>query len=197
MFCELNAGEDLRASKAEDEYNQAVHTRVLPRRFQLIGGFAIMAGSFIFLWFSTRPLLADAIVQLLMSAQVNVSRSVCAGGPQLAVRLLDGSSLDITLTWQRSGLVSASIFGLLFAFLMFPLKGSMLSKMLWLELGLVIAVAWSYIRLLLAIFVSYHFGAGAFAVAEFFTGPITDFLWMVSVWALCLSTVSNRRRRTL
>jgi hypothetical protein len=185
----------LRASKADEKHNPAIHKRVLPGSLQLVGGLAIVAGSCVFLWFNIRPFLADAIMQLLSSAQVNVSRSVCAVGPQLAVRLLDGSSLDITLTWQRSGLVSASIFGVLFVFLMFPLKGSMLPKMLWLELGFVIGVAWTYIRLLLAIFVSYHFGAGAFAIAEFFTGPITDFFWMVSVWSLSLSAISARLRR--
>lgn len=186
----------MRTSRAENERNPAIHSRVLAGSFQLVGGLAIIAGSCVFLWFNIRPFLADAMVQLLWSAQVNVSRSVCAEGPQLVVRLLDGSSLDIMLTWQRSGLVSASIFGVLFVFLMLPLKGSMLSKMLWLELGFAIGVAWSFIRLLLATLVSYHFGAGAFAIAEFFTGPITDFLWMVSVWSLSLSTLSTRRRKT-
>lgn len=167
----------------------------MPGSLQLIGGLAIIAGSCVFLWFNIRPFLADAIVQLLSSAQVDASRSVCAGDPQLAVKLLNGSSLDIMLTWQRCGLVSASIFGVLFVFLMLPLQGSMLSKMLWLELGFVIGVVWSFIRLLLAILVSYHFGAGAFAIAEFFTGPITDFFWMVSVWSLSLSALSARLRR--
>lgn len=185
----------MKASKAEHEHSPATRNRVLPGSLQLIGGLAIIGGSCIFLWFNIRPFLADAIIQLLSSAQINASRSVGAEGPQLAVRLLDGSSLDIMLTWQRSGIVSASIFGVLFVFLMLPLKGSMLSKMLWLELGFAIGVAWSYIRLLLAIFVSYHFGAGAFATAEFFTGPITDFFWMVSVWSLSLSAVSARLRR--
>jgi len=185
----------LRASKTEDKHNPAIHNRVLPGRFQLIGGLAIITGSCVFLWFNIRPFLADAIVQLLSSAQIDVSRSVCAGDPQLVVGLLDGSCLDIMLTWQRSGLVSASIFGVLFVFLMLPLKGSMLSKMLWLELGFVIGVAWGFIRLLLAILVSYHFGAGAFTIAEFFAGPITDFFWMVSIWSLSLSAASARLRR--
>lgn len=139
--------------------------------------------------------MADAITQLLSSAQVDISQSVWAGEPQLAVRLLDGSSLNIALTWQRSGLMSASIFAVLFVFLMLPLGGSMLSKMLWLELGFAVGVAWSFVRLLLAILVSYHFGAGAFSIAEFFTGPITDFLWMLSIWSLSLSSVSTRHKR--
>ncbi len=117
----------MKASKAEDEHNPAVHDRVLPRSLQLIGGLAIIFVSCVFLWVNIRPFLADATIQLLSSAQVDVSRSVWAGEPQLAVRLLDGSSLDIALTWQRSGLVSASIFAVLFVFLMLPLKGPMWS----------------------------------------------------------------------
>jgi len=116
--------------------------------------------------------------------------------PVLAIRLLDGSNLDLVLTWQRSGLISTTIFGLLFVFVMFPLKGSVLAKIALLECGFIIGLTWSIIRLCVGALVGYHFGLGAFAVAEFLTGPFTDFFWVVSVWSVGLSTlVSTKRRR--
>jgi len=112
--------------------------------------------------------------------------------------LTDGSSLDIALTWQRSGLVSLIIFGFLFLFLVFPLGGSVWLKVSWLEFGFLIGLAWSFIRLLVAVLIAYYFGAGAFTVVEFFAGPFTDFFWMVLVWSLGLSTLvssKDKRRR--
>jgi hypothetical protein len=45
----------------------------------------------------------------------------------------------------------------------------------------------------IAALTAYHFGSGAFAVAEFFTGPFTDFFWMVSVWSLALSAMISAK----
>jgi len=78
---------------------------------------------------------------------------------------------------------------------MFPLDGSIWSKIAWLELGFIIGLAWSFIRLSMAVLVAYHFGAGAFAVTEFLTGPFTDFFWVLSVWSLGLSTMVSAKHK--
>jgi len=109
------------------------------------------------------------------------------------VRLIDGSYLNLPLTWQRCGLVSITVFGLLFLFLMYPLRGSFWLKVAWLELGFLMGLSWSLIRLSLATLISYYFGAGAFAVVEFVTGPLTDIFWVVAVWSLMLSTLTSRK----
>jgi len=137
----------------------------------------------------------DVVSQVLSAGQISVAKSLSSEAPQLVVRLLDGSNLNLALTWQRSGLISITIFGLLFLFLMFPLEGSIWLKIAWLELGFIIGLTWSFIRLSIAVLVAYHLGAGAFAVAEFFTGPFTDFFWVVSVWSLGLSTLISAKNK--
>jgi len=139
--------------------------------------------------------LTEAITLLLSVGQISASKSLSPEAPLLVVRLIDGSNLSLALTWQRSGLLSMTIFGLLFVFLMFPLDGSIWSKIAWLELGFIIGLAWSFIRLSMAVLVAYHFGAGAFAVTEFLTGPFTDFFWVLSVWSLGLSTMVSAKHK--
>lgn len=130
---------------------------------------------------------------MLSLGQISVAESFASEAPQLVIRLLNGSDLTLALTWQRSGLGSIAIFTLLFLLLLFPLEGSIRRKIVWLELGFILGVIWSFIRLSVAVFAAYYLGAGAFAVAEFFTGPFTDFFWMVSVWSLALSAMISAK----
>jgi len=149
--------------------------------------------SYGFLWFNFRHFLIDSVAQVLSFGQISVAKSFASEAPQLVIRLLDGSDLTLALTWQRSGLSSVAIFILLFLFLLFPLEGSIRRKMIWLGVGFVSGMIWSFLRLSIAVFVAYYLGAGAFTVAEFFTSPFTDFLWMVPVWSLALSAMISAK----
>jgi len=160
----------------------------------MFAGFAVLAVSYSFLWFSFQSFLFETVSWLLSAAQISVTRILGSDTPLLVVKLMDGSNLDLALTWQRCGLVSITVFGLLFLLLMYPLKGSIWLKLAWLELGFVMGLTWSLIRLLMAALISYYFGAGAFTVVEFMTGPLTDIFWVVVVWSLMLSTLIPKRR---
>lgn len=169
--------------------------REKPLLRHLIIGLTASAFSYTFLWLSFRDLLTEAVTLLLSVGQISASKSLSSEAPLLVVRMIDGSNLSLALTWQRSGLLSITIFGLLFVFLMFPLDGSIWSKIAWLELGFIIGLTWSFIRLSCAVLVAYHFGLGAFAVTEFLTGPFTDFFWVLSVWSLGLSTLVSAKHK--
>lgn len=158
-------------------------------------GLAVLAVSYSVFWFGFPSFLIEAISFLLSAAQVSVTRTFSSGVPSLIVKLVDGSSLNLPLTWQRCGLVSITVFGLLFLLLMYPLHGPFLLKVAWLELGFLMGLTWSLIRLSIAILISYHFGASVFTIADFLTGPLTDIFWMVAVWSLMLSTLASRKRR--
>ena len=159
----------------------------------MLVGSAVSVLSYAFLWFNFKYLLIDSVTQVLSSGQISAVKSFASEAPQLVIRLSDGSDLTLALTWQRSGLGSIAIFTLIFLFLLFPLEGSMWRKIVWLEVGFILGVTWSFIRLSIAVLAAYHFGAGAFIVAEFLTGPFTDFFWMVSVWALALSAMISAK----
>jgi len=169
--------------------------REKPRFLHVFVGLAVLVLSYALLWLNFRDVLSDAVIQVLSVGQISVGKSLPPYAPQLVIKLLDGSTLDLALTWQRSGLVSITIFGLLFLFLMFPLDSSFWLKLVWLELGFIIGLIWVLIRLLVTVLVAYHFGVGAFMLAEFFTGPLIDFFWVISVWSLGLSALIAAKRK--
>jgi hypothetical protein len=143
---------------------------------------------------SFRPFLADATTQLLSLGQIVVEK-MGSEPPSLVLKLIDGSDLPIALTWQRSGLFSIIIFGLFFVFLVFSLEGPIWLKIVWLEFGSLAGLAWSFIRFSTLALIAYHFGVNAFAVADFVTSPVVDFLWVIPVWSLGLSVVVSARRK--
>jgi len=183
----------LRASRTPNQPIWEFRYREKPRILHLMVGSAVTALSYAFLWLDFRFLMSDAVTQMLSAGQIFVTKSFTSEAPQLVVRLLDGSDLTLALTWQRSGLGSIAIFAVLFLFLVFPLQCSIWRKIAWLELGFIIGLTWSFIRLSTTVLVAYCFGTGAFAAAEFFTWPFTDFFWMVSVWSLALSAMVSAK----
>ena len=146
------------------------------------------------LWLSFQYYLTEIVTWLLSAGQIAVTESSSSGTPLLIVKLLDGSELSLLMTFQRCGLVSTTIFGLLLLLLLYPLGTSLLHKIAWLEIGLLIGLAWNCLRLPATVLVSYYFGAGAMAVADFLTGPLTDIFWTVAVWSFALSTSVPRKR---
>ncbi len=167
--------------------------RERPRLLHLLIGITVSAFTNALLWLHVRQLLVDGVSQLLSIGQISLTRSISSEAPQLVVTLSDGSNFDLVFTWQRSGILSVTIFSLMFLFLMFPLKGSIWPKLVWLELGFIVGLTWSLIRLSTVALVAYHFGTGAFSIAEFLMGPFTDFMWMISLWSVGLSTLVSTK----
>ncbi|MDH5437884.1 MAG: hypothetical protein OEX76_03170 [Candidatus Bathyarchaeota archaeon] len=89
---------------------------------------------------------------------------------------------------EDSTLVSIVIFNLLSVLLTFPLRGPLWCKILWLGLGSLVGLAWSLIRLSL---VSLTMGVGVFQLVYFAIGPAVDFMWIVPVWSLGLSSLAS------
>lgn len=179
------------------EYSSSVGfpRREKPRLCHLLMGMLVSGFSSVLLLLYSRQLLLDAISQLLWNGKIPATRLIDSDVPELVVTLSDGSHFNLIFTWQRSGIVSILAFCLLFLFLMFPLSGTIWRKLVWLELGFVTGLIWSFIRLSAAVLVAYNFGTGAFTVADFLMGPFTDFLWMVSLWAVGLSTLVSTKTR--
>lgn len=113
----------------------------------------------------------------------------------LTVSLADGSKLSLLLTFQRCGLVSVTIFGFLWLLLLGFLKVSLLRKIMWLEVGLLIGLGWSFLRLSVSLLISYQFGSGALAVLDFLIGPFADVFWIVATWSFALSALASKAER--
>jgi exosortase/archaeosortase family protein len=120
-------------------------------------------------------------------------------GPAIVLSLPNETEFSAVMTWQRSGLLSIMIFGLLFVFLTFPLRGALWCKVIWLLSGSLVGLAWNLIRWSLLLLVAYHVGTSAFNILDFLTGPVLDFFWIVPVWSIGLSmlfSVGKRGKQT-
>jgi hypothetical protein len=81
-------------------------------------------------------------------------------------------------------LTSLVIFNLLFLLLTFPLNGSLWCKIVWLVLGNGVGVLWGLIRLSFSLVL----GADFYGI-DFFLSHVIDFLWIVPIWSLALSSL--------
>jgi hypothetical protein len=87
-------------------------------------------------------------------------------------------------------LISLVIFNLLFLLLTFPLNGSLWRKIVWLVLGNGVGVLWSLIRLSFSLVL----GADFYGI-DFFLSHVIDFLWIVPIWSLALSSLGVIKHR--
>ncbi len=166
-----------------------------PRGLHTVAAIAVFGLSCIPLWLGFQYYLAEVVTWLLSYGQISVTRLFSAGTPVLIISLSDGSKLSLLLTFQRCGLVSVTIFGFLWFLLLHFLEASMLRKIMWLEIGLLIGLGWSFLRLSLSLLISYQFGSGALAVVDFLISPFADVFWAVATWSLALSALTPKAVR--
>ncbi len=158
-----------------------------PRLQHVAVGLSIIVFSYFLLFNYVHKFLFDAVVHLLSLWQISVTKFWALEGPGIVLSLPNEAKFLTVMTWQRSGLLSIMIFGLLFVFLAFPLEGALWCKVTWLLFGWFVGLAWNFVRWSLLLLATYHFGASAFDILDFLTGPVLDFLWIVPVWSIGLS----------
>jgi len=89
-----------------------------------------------------------------------------------------------------SALISLIIFNLIFLLFTFPLKGPLWCKIVWLALGNVVGVLFGLIRLSFSLVLK-----ADFIGIDFFLSHIIDFLWVVPIWSLALSSLNMIKHR--
>ncbi|MFQ6087005.1 MAG: hypothetical protein ACE5OV_03185 [Candidatus Bathyarchaeia archaeon] len=167
-----------------------------PRLLHVAVGVSVIVSSYLLLFDYVHKFLFEAVVRLLSLGQVSVAKAWTLEGPAIVLSLPNETKFSAVMTWQRSGLLSIMIFGLLFVFLAFPLKGTLWCKVTWLLFGGFVGLAWNFIRWTLLLLAIYHLGASAFNILDFLTGPILDFLWIVPVWSIGLSVLVSTEKRS-
>ena len=143
---------------------------------------------------SFRVFLAESATQVLQLGQIVVTKTMHTDPPLLLLISADRSTLNFALTWQSSGLFSIVLFCFLFVLLAFPLQGSLLRKIAVLEIGSFVGLLWCVVRVSFSVLLTYSFGEGA-AVLAGLVSPFVDFLWVVPVWAVGLSTIISSGKR--
>jgi hypothetical protein len=94
------------------------------------------------------------------------------------------SGLDI------SALVSIIFFNFLFVFLLFPLEGPLLRKVVLLIVGNIVGILWYIIQLSFTDAFSF-LNTETFKIMFLVAKPLIDFVWIVAVWSLSLSMLTS------
>ena len=95
-----------------------------------------------------------------------------------------------------SALVTIIFFNLLFVFLLFPLEGTLLRKIVLLFAGNIVGFLWYLIQLSLKEASMFFLSPDAFKIITIVAKPLIDFVWIVSIWSLSLSVLASAKRKT-
>jgi len=85
---------------------------------------------------------------------------------------------------NEATLISLIIFNMIFLLFTFPLNGPLWCKVVWLVLGNGVGVLFGLIRLSFSLVLGSDFSG-----VDFFLSHAIDFLWIVPIWSLALSSL--------
>jgi len=94
-----------------------------------------------------------------------------------------------------SALVAIIFFNLLFVFLLFPLEGTLLRKIVLLFAGNSVGLLWYLIQLSLKEVSMFFLSPDVFKIITIVAKPLIDFVWIVSIWSLSLSVLASAKRK--
>jgi len=107
------------------------------------------------------------------------------------VRLTNGTLVGFQVLAECSGLVTVAVFSFIYALTVGLLRGSILSKIAWLLLSVLVGFLWNINRLVLVIVTAYGLGLPSFSFTHYLLGPFIDFLWVVTMWSLSMSRLKG------
>ncbi len=108
------------------------------------------------------------------------------------VRLMDGTLSGFNILLECSGLITVALFSFISTLTIGLLKGSLMKKMVWFILSVAVGLFWNVNRLVVVIIIAYRFGLSTFSFTHYFLGPFIDFVWVVSMWALGMSSIQRK-----
>lgn len=97
----------------------------------------------------------------------------------------------ITLDWSCSGVIGLCLITLIFAPLLFTIRGPLWIKIFWLFLTLGFSLFWNLLRMSLVTATLYYFGGSVFLLLHYLTGAFIDFIYIVAFYSLAVSHLSK------
>ena len=91
---------------------------------------------------------------------------------------------------DSSALAAVSFFNMLFVFLLFPLEGTLLRKLVLLFAGNIVGALWYGIQSSFADAFLFR-NTDTFTIIVLVAKPLIDFVWVVSVWSISLSVLAS------
>lgn len=92
-------------------------------------------------------------------------------------------------------LVAIGFFNFLFLFLLFPLEGPLLRKVVLLIAGNHVGALWYIIQLSFEE-AFFFLNTDLFKIIVLIAKPLIDFVWIVTIWSLSLSVLTPYKRKT-
>lgn len=104
---------------------------------------------------------------------------------------------ELTIGFQRGGLLAIMVATVLFAFEVFPVPGSVRLKVSWLGVLIVFSFAWSVVRMAFTLATVHHVGSWTFVYLQYIAGPVVDFLSVVAAYSLVTHGLARRIQERL
>lgn len=107
------------------------------------------------------------------------------------VRLKGGPVVDFPVTIEIAGFTTLLVFSIISAFTIGLLRGALIRKITWFILANSLGYAWKIGQFVAVIAIAHEFGYNGFTFVRYILAPSTDFVWIVSLWALGMSLLKK------
>ena len=98
----------------------------------------------------------------------------------------------LTVDWQYSGIIIWLLIAAIFSFSVFPIKGPLWIKFMWLAIALFYSFIWNSVRLSVVLGSLYYLGSSVFLLTHYLTGIYIDFIYIVAFYALALAHLAKK-----
>jgi exosortase/archaeosortase family protein len=97
----------------------------------------------------------------------------------------------LSIDWQYSGAVILLLISIIFFFSIFPIRGPLWIKFLWLFATLLFSLVWNVLRLSVVLATLYHLGSTMFLLTHYLAGIYIDFIYIVAFYSLALAHLAR------
>ena len=101
---------------------------------------------------------------------------------------------ELIRAFDMAAFVSICFFNFLFVFLLFPLEGTISRKIMLLLAGNIIGIVWHFFILVFEN-VFLYFSTGSLKIMFLIFSPLSNFMWIVSLWSISLSVLAKNKPR--
>lgn len=97
----------------------------------------------------------------------------------------------LSLDWQFSGALVATIIGFTFAMAIFPLRGPLWIKIQWTLAALLFSTVWNIARISVVLATLFYTKSILFLLLHYFLGVFVDFLYVIAIYSLALGHLAK------
>lgn len=174
-------------------YQPGGNTFIIPVKYQVLGPnqallaiAVLVALGFVSYRFKIVPLPFKVLILFLLTliiATILYTTFVSALPPHTINKL--------AIDWQYSGSIILLLIAVIFTFSVFPVKGPLWVKLLWLTVAFLYAITWNTVRISVVLSSLYYLGSFIFLLAHYLTGIYIDFLYIVAIYSLALAHLAR------